>query len=86
MRAFLILVGIVVTVLLVVGFFRGWFNVSGSTSSHQVGARLTVHPGKMESDKNKAARAVGIHTQTAASPRPATSTDHHAGSVDRSAE
>jgi len=65
MRSFLIFIGIVAIILLVVGFYRGWFRVSGTTTSNQVGSKLTVNPNKMESDKNKASKAVGIQTNTA---------------------
>lgn len=53
MRTFLMLIGILVIVLIVIGFYRGWFALSGATNSNQAQATLTVHPGKIASDKNK---------------------------------
>lgn len=59
MRTFIALIVLVVIILVIVGFYRGWFRVSGSSGDHRAQVTMGVHPAKMNADKNKVANDVG---------------------------
>ena len=44
---------LVVIVLVVVGFYRGWFRASGGDSANNSHVTMSVNQGKIRSDKNK---------------------------------
>ena len=58
MKVLSALLVLIVIVLVVVGFYRGWFRISGADSSNQSHVTMSVNQAKIRSDKNKAVNAV----------------------------
>ena len=58
MKVLSALLELIVIVLVVVGFYRGWFRISGADTSNQSHVTMSVNQAKIRSDKNKAVNAV----------------------------
>jgi len=69
MKRFCSLLTLLAVIVVSVGFYRGWFSVSGSREpvSHKVDVNLTVDPDKVKEDaetvKAKAAELTGKPTE-----------------------
>ncbi len=75
MRILSVLFVLLVIVLVVTGFYRGWFRISGAHSADNSHATLTVDQAKMRADKNAAVQDVNGLKPASSPAAPATSPD-----------
>ena len=58
MRTLLIAVVLLLVVVAVFGYFRGWYAFSAANTDHNPSATVTVDPGRIKDDENRAKEAV----------------------------
>ncbi len=61
---------LLVIVLVVVGFYRGWFRVSGGDSANHSHVTMSVDQAKIRADKNKMVNDVQNMKPASSSPAP----------------
>jgi len=58
MRTLLVAVVLLLVGIAVLGYFRGWFHVSTENTGQNPSATVTVDPGRIKEDENRAKEAV----------------------------
>jgi hypothetical protein len=58
MKNLLVAVVLLLVVVAVFGYFRGWYALSAANTDHNPSATVTVDPGRIQEDENKAKEAV----------------------------
>ena len=58
MRTLLVAVVLLLVVVAVFGYFRGWYAFSAANTDHNPSATVTVDPGRIKDDENKAKETV----------------------------
>jgi hypothetical protein len=58
MKNLLAAVGLLVVVIAVFGYFRGWYTFSAANTDHNPSATVTVDPGRIKADENRAKETV----------------------------
>jgi hypothetical protein len=58
MRNLVTAVILLLVVVAVFGYFRGWYTFSAANTDHNPSATVTVDPGRIKDDENKAKEAV----------------------------
>jgi hypothetical protein len=58
MRNLVTAVVLLLVVVAVFGYFRGWYSFSAANTDHNPSATVTVDPGRIKDDENKAKEAV----------------------------
>ena len=76
MRIISALLVLLVIVLVVVGFYRGWFRVSGGSGTNNSHVTMSVDQGKIRADKNKMVKDVKNMKPAATTPAPASAPDN----------
>ncbi len=76
MKVLSALLVLIVIVLVVVGFYRGWFRISGADSSNNSHVTMSVDQAKIRSDKDKAVDAVQNMKPSSNSTPSTTAPDH----------
>ncbi len=68
MRIIFSLLGLLVIILVVVGFYRGWFRVSGGNNENKSHVTMSVNKSRMRADKNSLVRDVKNITPATTAP------------------
>ncbi|MGC9261385.1 MAG: hypothetical protein ACP5I8_15070 [Phycisphaerae bacterium] len=76
MKALSTLLVLLVVVLIVVGFYRGWFRISGADNANHSHVTMTVNQAKIRSDKNKVVNDVRNTKPVSSASAPMNSPDN----------
>ncbi len=80
MKVLSALLVLIIVGLVVVGFYRGWFRVSGADSGNNSHVTMSVNQAKIRSDKDKVVNDVQNMKPASDSPAPVSSPDNSATS------
>ena len=78
MRTLGVLVVLLIIVVIVTGFYLGWFHVSSANNGNKSHVTMTVNQAKIRADKNKAVSDLHNLKPAATMPVPTTAPDNAA--------